>query len=162
MPVIGIPRTDAGEVRPGALAAPLEGVVVHALRRERVGTVALDLIAEGADLLAVADIAALPNVDASAREFERRVGSHAGHLLHRVLEREERRDLDQPAGGDDDQDGKGEADGATLEPAVQPGEARTGFCGCHGELLRRYRGAGRSQQRLSHRAPDVPRHDDGA
>ncbi len=85
VPVVGIASADAGEIRPGALRAPLERMVVHRLGREAVVAVAFDLVAERADHLAVADVAALADVDVAAREFERRVGAHALHLLDRVL-----------------------------------------------------------------------------
>ena len=45
--------------------------------------VALDLVAQRADHLAVAEIAALADVDVAAGKLERRVGPHALHLLDR-------------------------------------------------------------------------------
>ena len=85
MPLVGVAAADAGEIRPGALRAPLERVVVHALGGEAVVAVALDLVAERADHLAVADVAALADVDVAAGQLERRVGPHALDLLDRVL-----------------------------------------------------------------------------
>jgi hypothetical protein len=59
--------------------------------------VALDLVPEGADHLAVADIAAFADVDVATGKLQRRVGTHPFHLLDGVLEIEERRDLDDAA-----------------------------------------------------------------
>jgi hypothetical protein len=52
--------------------------------------VAFDLVPERADHLAVAHIAPLADVDVATRQFQRRVGPHALHLLDRVLEVEQR------------------------------------------------------------------------
>ena len=46
VPFVGIFSPDAGEVGPGPLRPPLEGMVVHALRGEAVMAVALDLVAQ--------------------------------------------------------------------------------------------------------------------
>ena len=59
-------------------------MVVHALGGEAVVAVALDLVAQRADHLAVADVAALADVDVAAGQLERRVGPHALHLLDRA------------------------------------------------------------------------------
>ena len=96
VPLVGVLAADPGEVRTGALRSPLEGVVVHALGGEREVPVALDLVAHRADHLAVAEVAALADVDVAARELERRVGPHALDILDRALEVEERHDLDRP------------------------------------------------------------------
>ena len=100
VPAVGVLAADAGEVGPGALRAPLERVVVHALGGEAVMAVALHLVAQRADHLAVAIVAALADVDVAAGELERRVGTHALHLLDRGVEQEQRRDLDEAADGD--------------------------------------------------------------
>ena len=97
MPLVGIFAADAGEIRAGALRAPLERMVVHALRRERVMPVALDLVAQRPDHLRMAEIAALADVDVAPGELERRVGPHALDLLDRALQIEQRRDLDDAA-----------------------------------------------------------------
>ena len=44
VPFVGIFAADAREVGPGALGSPLEGMVVHALGREREMAVAFDFI----------------------------------------------------------------------------------------------------------------------
>ena len=49
----------------------LEGMVVHALGRERVMAVALDLVAQRPDHLRVTIVAALAHIDVAAGEFER-------------------------------------------------------------------------------------------
>src|SRR3546814_20130365 len=74
MPFVGILAADAGEIRPGALGAPLERMVVHALGRQAVMAVTLDLVAQRADLLAVAEIAALAEIDVATGQLERRTG----------------------------------------------------------------------------------------
>ena len=66
-------------------------------------TVAFGLVAERADHLAVADIAAFADIDIAPRQFERRIGPHALHFFDGVLEVEERRDLDDAADGDDEE-----------------------------------------------------------
>ena len=66
VPFIGILAADPGQVRPGALGAPLERMVVHALGGQAVVAVALDLVAERPDHLRVAGIAALADVDVAA------------------------------------------------------------------------------------------------
>ena len=86
VPLVRILAADAGEIRPGALGAPLERMVVHALGGEAVVAVALDLVAQRADHLAVAAVAALADVDVAPGQLERRVGPHALHLLDRALD----------------------------------------------------------------------------
>ena len=103
VPFVGIAAADAGEIGPGALRAPLERVVVHALGGEAVMAVALDLVAERADHLAVAGVAALADVDVAAGQLERGVGAHALDLLDRGVDPEQRRDLDDAADRDHDE-----------------------------------------------------------
>jgi hypothetical protein len=62
--------------------------------------VALDLVAEGPDHLAMAGVAALADVEVAAGELERAVGAHALDPLDRALDREQRHDLDQAADRD--------------------------------------------------------------
>ena len=100
LPLVGVLAADAGEIGPGALGAPLEGMVVHALGGEAVVAVALHLVAQRADHLAVAAVAALAHVDVAAGLLERRVGAHALHLLDRALDPEQRRDLHDAADRD--------------------------------------------------------------
>jgi hypothetical protein len=69
------------------------------LGRQAVVAVAFDLVAEGADHLAVADIAALADVDVAPGQFERGVGAHPLDLLDGVLQVEQRRDLHDAADG---------------------------------------------------------------
>src|SRR3954453_3301625 len=59
--------------------------------------VALDLVLEWPDLLAVTDVATFADVDIAADQLERRVGSHAVNPLDRALDGEQRDDLDQAA-----------------------------------------------------------------
>ena len=55
--------------------------------------VAFHFIAERADHLAVAEVAALTHIDVTACQFQRRVGAHTLHLLDGVFEIEERRNF---------------------------------------------------------------------
>jgi hypothetical protein len=57
----------------------------------------------GTDHLAVADIAAFPDVDVAAGQFERGVRAHALHLFDGVLEVEQGCDFDDAANGDHQQ-----------------------------------------------------------
>ena len=119
VPFVRIFAADAGEVRPGALRSPLERMVVHALGGERVVAVALDLVAQRADHLRVAGVAALADVDVAAGELERRVGPHAPGLLDGAVEIEQRGDLDQAADRDDDQHADHQQDRVLLERLLQ-------------------------------------------
>ena len=119
MPEVGVFAADAGEIGPGALRAPQHRMVVLGLHRERVGAVALDLVAQRADHLAVAGVAALADVDVAPGQLQRRVEAHVRRLLDRLVDGEERRDLDDAAdaGGGDDRDH--EADGGAFELAME-------------------------------------------
>ena len=137
VPVVGILAADARKIGAGALRAPLERPVVHALGGERIVAVALHLVTQRPDHLRVAVVAALAHIDVAAGQFERRVRPHAVDLLDRVLEIEQRRDLDQAADRDHDQDAEHEHDRVLLEDLVSlpkrhvalltlPAPARTG------------------------------------
>src|SRR6185437_7042763 len=66
----------------------------------------------------MAEIAAFAHIDVAAGEFERRIRPHAVDLFDRVLEVEQRHDLDQAADRDHDQDADEESDGVLLEDRV--------------------------------------------
>ena len=72
--------------------------------------VALDLVAQRADHLAVAHIAAFADIDVAPGKLERRIGPHALDLLDGRVEPEQRRDLDDAADRDDDEDADEEQD----------------------------------------------------
>ncbi len=78
-------------------------MIVHALGGEREVPVALHLVAQRADLLAVAGVAALAHIDVAAALLERRIGAHAFHMLDRRLDGEQRHHLDDAADRDGDQ-----------------------------------------------------------
>jgi hypothetical protein len=118
VPFVGIFAADAREVRPGALRAPLKRMVVHALGGERIMAVAFDLVAQGADHLRMAQIAALAHVDVAAGKLERRVGPHAVDLLDRALEVEQRRNLEDSTDRDHQQNADDQQDRVVLENAV--------------------------------------------
>src|SRR6185295_7103680 len=56
VPIAGVLAPDPRQIRANALGTPLERMVVHTLRRQREMPVALHLVSQGADLLAVADV----------------------------------------------------------------------------------------------------------
>ena len=87
--------------------------------RERVGAVALDLVAQRADHLRMAGVAALADVDVAARQLERRVDPHVGRVLDRLVDGEERRDLDDAADAGDGDDAEHEADRLAFQPVVE-------------------------------------------
>ncbi len=118
MPFVGIAVAHAGQIRTGTLGTPLERVVVHRLRCQRVVTVTLDLVLERADHLAVTDIAAFTHVDVATGQFERRVGTHPLDLLDGVLEVEERCDFHNAADGHDQQGTEEQKAGVLLEDLV--------------------------------------------
>src|SRR5690606_41532378 len=64
-------------------------------------------------------IAALADIGAAPGQLQRRVAAHAGRLLARLVDGEQRRDLDHAADGRDADDGEHEADGAALDLAVE-------------------------------------------
>ncbi len=74
VPEVGVLAAHAGQVGPGALAAPLEGMVEQRFLQPRVLAVAQHLVAEGPDHLAVAGVAALGDVDVAARQLQGAVG----------------------------------------------------------------------------------------
>ena len=155
VPVVGILAADAGEIGTGALAAPLERLVVHALGRERIMAVALDLVAQRADHLRMAEVAAFAHIDVAAGELERRIGPHAVDLLDRVLQVEQRHDLDEAADRDHDQDADHKDDRVLLEDCVSLPER-------HGRprlFRRRQREAGRrGGDRRVHGFPEIAGH----
>jgi hypothetical protein len=106
VPGIGILGTDAGQIRPRALRAPLERMVIHALRRERVVPVAFDLVTQRPHHLRMAEIAALADIDVAPGEFERCIGPHALDGFDGALEIEQGRDLDEAADRDDENDAR--------------------------------------------------------
>src|SRR5208283_4978681 len=102
MPSVGVFAAHPSQVGPIALGAPLERVVVHALRRKRIMAVSLDFVPEGSDHLAVAKIAAFAQVDVPACKLERRIRPHAVYSLKRAFQIKERNDLHQSTDRDDD------------------------------------------------------------
>ena len=93
-------------------------MIVHALGGKAVVPVAFHLILEGADHLAVAEIAALADVDVPARQLQRRVGAHPVHLLDGRLQVEQRRDLDEAADGDHEENAEKQDEGVLLKGCV--------------------------------------------
>jgi hypothetical protein len=85
--------------------------------------VALDLVPQRPDHLAVAKVAAFAHIDVAAGELEGRVGPHALHGFDGALQVEERNDLDQAADGHHDENGDHQKDRVLLQD-VMPGEER--------------------------------------
>ncbi|MNG03442.1 hypothetical protein D3C84_865220 [compost metagenome] len=97
VPVIGVARTDTGQVRPGAFRAPQERVIPHAFASHRVMPVAFGLGAERTDHLRVTADTAFADIDIATFQLQRGVGLHAFHrFVGHVLE-EQRDDLGQAA-----------------------------------------------------------------
>src|SRR3546814_528254 len=113
----------------GALRPPLERMVIHAFRCQAVVAIAFDLVAERTDHLAVAGVAALAHVNVAPREFERRIGPHSIDFLDRVVDPEQRRDLDDAADRDGDQ--RKEAEQADIAFELLVTEAPFGRWGSH-------------------------------
>ena len=118
MPVVGIFAADAGKVRAGTLAAPLERLVVHALCRERVMAVPLDLVAQRPDHLRVADVAAFTHIDIAARKLEGRVRPHPVDLFDGVLQIEEWNDFHETTDRNHNQNADHENDRVFFENGV--------------------------------------------
>src|SRR5215469_16356884 len=94
-------------------------MVIFGFDGERVGAVAIDLVAQGADHLRMAGVAAFADIDVAAGELERGVEPHVGRVFHRLMDGEERRDLDEAADAGDDDDAKHEGDRLAFETVVK-------------------------------------------
>src|SRR3546814_7070496 len=80
--------------------------------------IALRLVPEGPDHLAMTIIAAFADVDVPPRQLQRRIGTHALHFLDSVVDPEERRDLHDAADGDCDQGCNAQQRNIPLQPAM--------------------------------------------
>mmetsp|Transcript_23075 Transcript_23075/g.58278 ORF Transcript_23075/g.58278 Transcript_23075/m.58278 type:complete len:224 (-) Transcript_23075:1599-2270(-) len=118
LPFRRILAADTGQVWSRALGTPLERMVVHAFRRQRVVAVTFDLVAQGPHHLTVADIAALTDIDIPAHKFERGVGTHAVNLLDGVVHIGEGRHLDQATNRYNDKDADGEQKRVPLQQSM--------------------------------------------
>src|SRR6266567_6762354 len=123
VPFVGIFGADTREIRSGALRAPLERVVVHALRRERIMAIAFDLVTQRPDHLRVAEIAAFPDVDIATGKLQRGIRPDSIDHLDRTLEIEQRGNLDEATDRDHREDAHDEDDRVLLENMV-PGPER--------------------------------------
>ena len=119
MPEVGILAADAREVRSRPLRSPQHRAVVLGLDGQRVRSVPLHLVAQRADHLAVAGVAAFADVDVAPGKLQRRVQPHVRRLLDRLVDGEERRDLDDAADARRGDDGDHESDRGTLKLAVE-------------------------------------------
>ena len=118
LPLVGIFAADPGQVGAGAFRSPLHRMVVLRLHGEREGAVALDLVTQRPDHLRMAGVAAFANVYIAAGQLERGVDPHRRIVLHRLVDREQRGDLDRAPYAGDDHDPDGEADCVTFKPIV--------------------------------------------
>jgi len=97
MPFIAVAPADARQVRPGALAAPLERMVVDELAGHGVVAVAFGLGAERPDHLRVAVVATLADVDVAPDQLQGVVGLETRHRLGGGSLEEQRHDFHQAA-----------------------------------------------------------------
>ncbi len=67
----------------------------------------------------MAGVAAFADVDVAAGQFERRVDPHVRRALDGLVDREQRRDLDEAANAGDDDDGQHEAHGVAFDLAME-------------------------------------------
>src|SRR5882672_1515007 len=107
----------------------------------------------------MAGVAALADVDVTARELEWRIDAHVGGVFDGLMDGEERRDLDEAADAGDADDSEREPDRLALQPIVKPehpdslrGRKNGRACG---------QGIGRIHDRLTRRVRRGPdRHPD--
>ena len=119
MPVVGILAAQPGKVRTCALGPPQHRVIILRFRRQRIGTIAFHLVAQGADHLAVAGVTALADVDVAPGQFEGRVDPHVGQGFHRVVDGEQGGNLDQTADAGGQDDGHDKADRVLFKIVVR-------------------------------------------
>ena len=80
--------------------------------------VALHLVAERADHLAMAHVATLADVDVAPCLFERGIGPHPLYFLDSIVEIEQRGDLHEPPDGYGHECADGQQGDVALEPLV--------------------------------------------
>ncbi len=127
VPGIGVLLAYAVQVGSGALAAPLEGVVVHELPGFGILAVALDLGPERPHHLGVTEVATFPYVDVAALQFQRRVRLYAGDRRNVGLDHEGRHQFDDAADSYRDQGQDAQQHGLTLDSTAVPVFVLTGF-----------------------------------
>src|ERR1019366_1050183 len=93
-------------------------MIIFAFRRQAVMTVAFDLVAKRANLLAMAQIATFAHIDVAPFQLERGVGAHAVDMLDRAPDPKERRDLHRPADRHHDQYPDQQQDGVAFQPTM--------------------------------------------
>src|SRR6185437_1823452 len=127
----GIFLADSGKIGPGPLLSPQHRVIVFGFDGERVGTVAVDFVAQCSDHLRMTGIAALTDVDVAPRQLKRRIEPHVRVLLDRLMDGEERRDFDQAADAGDHDDPERQANALALQPVVKSEQRHEGYsAGC--------------------------------
>src|SRR5262245_25047345 len=119
VPFVRILAADPREVGARALGAPQHRMIVFGLHCERIGSVALHLVAQRADHLRMARIASLADVDVASGEFERGVEAHVRRIFHRLMNGEERSDLDDAADAGDADDREHKADRLAFQPIMK-------------------------------------------
>jgi hypothetical protein len=93
-------------------------MIVHAFGGEREVTVTLDLVAQRADHLRMAEVATLANVDVATGQLQRRVRPDTIDHFDRALQVEQGGNLDQTADRDHNQDPDDQDDRVLFENVV--------------------------------------------
>src|SRR5262245_22054785 len=93
----------------------------------------------------MAGVASLADVNVAAGDLEWRVDAHVRRVLHRLMDGEERSDLDEAADAGDDDDRQHETDCLAFQPVMEP-EHVVHSAGCRtGPPAGARSGAGRSR-----------------
>src|SRR5438445_8464662 len=101
LPVVAITPADAGEIRTGALTAPLERMVVNRFTGDGVVPIALHFRRERSDHLRMTVVATFADVDVSTCHFQWRIGLEARCGFDDLRLEHQRHDFDKPADADD-------------------------------------------------------------
>ena len=103
MPFIAVLGADTGQIGSGALAAPLERVVIDRLAGHRIVTIAQGFCPERTNHLRVTVVATFTGKDVTACQLQCRVGLHALDRFGGGLLEEQRNDFHQSAKQQDEQ-----------------------------------------------------------
>ncbi|MDT4847961.1 hypothetical protein FQZ97_820380 [compost metagenome] len=138
MPLVAVAPAHAVQVGPGALAAPLEGPVVHEFTRQRVVAITQRLGLQRPDHLRVAVVATFSHVDVAPDNLQRGVGLETLHRLGGGFLEEQWNDLHQSTHRDHQHDEHDHQEVVGLDPLV--GETLDFVLVGHGVVLRREQG----------------------
>ena len=101
VPLVAIAAAVPMQVGSGALGAPLERAVIHALGGERIMAVTLDLVAQRPDHLRMAVVATFADIDVAPGQLQRGIRLQSCDRLGGGSLKEQRDDFHQPADADD-------------------------------------------------------------